>query len=204
MKSQFADDHYYHIYNRGAHKSPIFFSDGDYQLCLILLRQYSEKYKVSVIAYCLMPNHYHLLLKQNEGGSISRFLQTMFNAYTQTINKQQNLHGTLFESRAQSIHVDSDSYLLKLICYIHCNPVIAGMVPSPDEWLFSDYITWAEKSTDTLRRLPGASHVTFARSLESSFRKSYFETGDEYAEFIKLYLQEKRDEKLEKYFFDET
>ena len=87
---------YYHVYNRGANKQDIFRGRGDYELCLHLFGKYLSQYRVSIMAYCLMPNHYHLLLRQNEGGSISRFVQTVFNAYTQAINLSTGHSGTLF------------------------------------------------------------------------------------------------------------
>ena len=187
MKSRFLDDHYYHIYNRGVHKSPIFFSDENYKYCLSLIKKYSSCYGVSIVAYCLMPNHYHLLLRQDGNGSIARFLQTTFNAYTQAVNKRQLLHGTLFESRAQSLCVDSEAYLLRLVCYIHCNPVVAGLVRSPEIWLFSDFKAWAGKE----------------RYNNSYVRNAYFSTGEEYAEFTRMYLSEKTEVGLQKYLFEE-
>ncbi len=176
MKAKFLDDNFYHVYNRGAHKSRIFFTDGNYEYCLDLMRKYTVKYRVSTIAYCLMPNHYHLLLRQNAGGSIGRFLQTTFNAYTQAVNKQQKLHGTLFESRAQSLHVDSETYLLRLVCYIHCNPVAAGLVTSPEQWRFSDYSVWAG-----LRKGEGN---------DTNLREMYFERGTDYVTFVEEYLSQ--------------
>jgi REP element-mobilizing transposase RayT len=187
MKSQFQDEQYYHVYNRGAHEGLIFFSDENYRYCIHLFNNYAQKYSVGIIAYCLMPNHYHLLLRQETNGSISRFLQTTFNAYTQAVNKQQKLHGTLFESRAQSLCLDSETYLLRLVCYIHCNPVMAGLVALPEEWEFSDYRVWA-----------GLDKVT-----ASGERALYFETGKEYSTFVQSYLQEKNDAQFEKYLFKE-
>ena len=108
----YADEGYYHIFNRGAHKSRIFFLEENYRHCLRLLRKHSSQYAVSFLAYCLMPNHYHLVCRQQAGGSPSKFLQTTFNAYSQAVNKQQGHSGTLFEGRAQAKHIDSDSYVL--------------------------------------------------------------------------------------------
>jgi putative transposase len=82
----YLDDYLYHVYNRGAHKLDIFRSEFQYNLYLNLVEKYKVKYKVDVFAYCLMPNHFHLLLKQNNSGSISRFLQTLLNSYVQAFN----------------------------------------------------------------------------------------------------------------------
>ena len=139
---KYEDNQYYHIYNRGAGKNLIFFSERNYRFCLDLFSKYQNRYCISFVAYCLMPNHYHIVLLQNEGGSITRFLQTVFNGYTQSINNELNWSGTLFESRAKGILIDYDRYLFQVICYDHLNPVFAAMVTKPEDWEFSDYRDW--------------------------------------------------------------
>jgi REP element-mobilizing transposase RayT len=153
---KYNDHSYYHVYNRGAHKEKIFFSEKDYQLCLTLLWKYSNKYFVSLIAYCLMPNHYHVVLKQNDCGSISRCIQSTFNAFSQTINLQQNHNGTLFQGKAKSKFIDADNYVLQVVRYIHLNPVACGLVHKPEEWNYSDYREWAG--------LPSEGHSGFEES----------------------------------------
>ena len=140
---KYEDDKYYHVYNRGANRQDIFRGRGDYGLCLHLFRKYLSQYRVSIMAYCLMPNHYHLLLRQNDGGSISRFLQTVFNAYTQAINVSTGHSGTLFQGRAKGLEITSDEYAARLARYIHYNPVAAGMVLKPETWEYSDYRDWS-------------------------------------------------------------
>jgi putative transposase len=80
-----------------------------------------------------MPSHYHFLLRPEEDGLLSRFIQRLFNSYTQAFNKQQGRSGTLFEGRAKSVRVDTDEYVLHLCRYIHLNPVRAGLVAHPAE-----------------------------------------------------------------------
>ena len=141
---KYLDSEYYHVFNRGAHKSKIFFLEENYLYCLRLLGKYSSQYLVSLAAYCLMPNHYHLICRQEAGGSISKFVQTTFNAYSQAVNKQQGHSGTLFEGKARAKHINSDSYILQVVRYIHLNPVEAGLVVRPGDWKFSDYLEWIE------------------------------------------------------------
>ena len=91
-----------------------------------------------------MLNHYHLLLFQEEGGSISKTLQTTINSYVQAVNKKYDFSGSLFESKAKSTLVDTDRYVVHLARYIHLNPVKAKLVAMPDEWRHSDYSRWVE------------------------------------------------------------
>lgn len=166
---KYLDGEMYHVYNRGAHRFPIFFSSENYRYCLRLADYYAHHYQISRLAHCLMPNHYHFVLRQEQGGSISLFLQTLFNAYVQAVNKHTGHKGTLFERCAQGILVDSDEYAMELIRYIHMNPVAAGLVASPDDWEFSDYGIWIMKET-----FESPSH---------RLRSRFFGRGNSYASF---------------------
>ena len=138
----YSDNYFYHVYNRGAYRLDIFRSEFHYSYCLSLLQKYKKKYNVGIIAYCFMPNHYHFLLRQHEGGSISRFIQTTFNAYVQKFNRLEHRIGTIFQGTAKGIQVEDEEYICRLICYIHFNPVAAGLAASPDLWKYSDYNEW--------------------------------------------------------------
>jgi REP element-mobilizing transposase RayT len=127
-KTQFASGHYYHVYNRGANREDIFRSEGNFVFCLRRVKEQSILCSVSVIAYCLMPNHYHFVLRQDADISIATFIQAIFNVYSKAFNKMWECKGTLFESAFHAIHVETDEYLLHLCRYIHLNPVIAGLV----------------------------------------------------------------------------
>jgi hypothetical protein len=136
-----------------------------------------------------MPNHYHFLLRQERGGSISRFLQTTFNAYTQAINKGLGHSGTMFQGRTKGIRVHTDRYLVHLVRYIRLNPVTARMVKLPEEWEFSDYREWIYARSDS--------------KFINEIRKMYFQSVDEYKSFIQEYVQEREQEILRDYLFDE-
>ena len=81
--------HYYHIYNRGFNRERIFANDGNYVFLLRRAKSFLADYPLSVIAYCLMPNHYHFLLHPEADGTLSRSIQRLFNSHTQAFNKQQ-------------------------------------------------------------------------------------------------------------------
>jgi putative transposase len=141
-KDVFAEGNYYHVFNRGVNKEPIFFNVGNYEYCVHLLKKYLDEYAVTMIAFCLMPNHYHLLLRQNGSKPPSSYINIVFNAFVQAVNKQQERVGALFGSRFKHSWIDREEYLIHLCRYIHLNPVKAGLVSRPEDWAYSDYSEW--------------------------------------------------------------
>ena len=188
---QYRDGCYYHVYNRGSRKGKVFLSKENYDYFLRLVKANSDKYSTSIIAYCLMPNHYHLLLFQREGGSISKTLQTTLNSYVQAVNKRYRFSGSLFQGKVKSILVETDKYLVHLVRYIHLNPVKAKLVLLPIQWEHSDYSRWVEdcNPSDSLTLSDGF----------LGLRDSYFGRGTNYQEFVEGY-DDKADANLAKYF----
>lgn len=117
---------WYHVMNRGRRGENIFFEESDHDLFLILLRETSEMFDLCVSAYCLMPNHYHLLM-QTPSTNLSRAMRHINGVYTQRFNRAKKLDGQLFRGRYKSVLVEEDSHLLELLRYIHRNPVRAGL-----------------------------------------------------------------------------
>ena len=132
----------YHIYTRGAGRHPIFFEEENYLFLLQRLKKYVKKFDVGVLAYCLMPNHYHLLLRQDGAHSVGLVVQRTFNSYTKAVNRRYNRSGTLFEGKYKAIEVDKPDYLIHLCRYIHANPVKASLVDRPEAWPYSNYREW--------------------------------------------------------------
>jgi len=141
-KVKFIKNNYYHIYNRGCNKENIFIGDENYIYLLRKIIKYKDEFNISVIAYCLMPNHYHFLLRQDSEVLISDFMQRVFNSYTKAINKKYGRSGTLFEGKYQAIHIDKENYLIHLCRYIHRNPIEAKLVSNISEWKYSNYLDW--------------------------------------------------------------
>ncbi|HLF20142.1 MAG TPA: transposase [Bacteroidota bacterium] len=182
---KYTEGHYYHAYNRGAHKKKIFLERDNYLYLITLLAKYSARYGVAVVAYCLMPNHYHLVLKQSDSGFIGMFLKTTFNAYTQAINKRFAKSGTLFQGQVNVKELDSDSYCLQAIRYIHLNPCSARIVDKPEDWLFSDYCEWIG--------IIGKSWTNL------SLRDGYFKSPRDYKKFVDEYMAAKELNELKKF-----
>ncbi|OHB25775.1 MAG: hypothetical protein A2542_03815 [Parcubacteria group bacterium RIFOXYD2_FULL_52_8] len=137
-------DSFHHVYNRGVDKRIVFQEDADYELFLIYLRILNDteidsptrnspalddfswhlrgERLVDIIAYCLMPNHFHLLLHERREGGISKFMQRLGTAYTMYFNEKNDRSGALFQGRFKNKLVDEYNYLLHVIDYLHLNP----------------------------------------------------------------------------------
>jgi len=143
---------YYHVYNRGIDKRTIFTSNKDHQVFLGSLKEYlspppkkfgtrtvtinqkqvelpripRQNYhqQISLLCYCLMPNHYHLLVKQHQANSLALFMKSLSVRYTMYFNQTQSRQGPLFQSTYKAVLVDTDAQLLHLSRYIHLNPYV--------------------------------------------------------------------------------
>ncbi len=140
--TKFFPDGYYHLYNRGVDGRQIFLNESNYLFFTNRLLCYSRQNDITIIAYCLMPTHYHLLVHQNGERPAGLLCQLTCNSYSKAFNLWNHRTGTLFESRYKSISMDQEEYIYQLCIYIHANPVKAGMVGSPEEWKYSNYAEW--------------------------------------------------------------
>jgi len=129
---------YYHVMNRGLARSNIFLDDSDRQGFLALVGETSKLWEVEVYAYCLMGNHYHLLV-QTPGGGLSRAMRHLDGVYTQRFNRAHRRDGPLFRGRYRAILIDAEEYLLAVARYIHHNPVDAGIVSDIDHYRWSSH-----------------------------------------------------------------
>ncbi|MFH1852332.1 MAG: transposase [Candidatus Neomarinimicrobiota bacterium] len=138
MERNFTKGSYHHIYNRGANQLEIFKDDGDYRYFLKKLNYCRTKYKIGVLGYCLMPNHFHLFVKQKTTElTVGKMIGSLINAYTKTINVKYNRSGVLFEGPTKSRHITEEVYFLWLFKYIALNPVKSGLVARPEDWEYS-------------------------------------------------------------------
>jgi len=128
----------YHITSRGNGKQKIFFNDKDRKIFLSLLWEVVEREKWICYAYCLMDNHYHLLVETPKP-NLSRGMRELNGIYAQKLNYIKNSAGHVFQGRYKSILVEKDNYLLELCRYIVLNPVRAKMVENPEDWQWSSY-----------------------------------------------------------------
>ena len=127
----------HHVIQRGNNKEVVFIEKEDREKYLKLLKKYSDKWKSPVLAYCLMTNHVHLLVKPKENDSLYKMMQGVTLCYTQFVNRRYERTGRLWESRYHSCVVDKDSYLWAVARYIETNPVRAGMVKKAEDYDYS-------------------------------------------------------------------
>jgi REP element-mobilizing transposase RayT len=129
---------FYHVTSRGNERKTVFQSNRDREKYLSYVESAHDRYGAIIHAYCLMGNHYHLLL-ETPRGNLSKILQYINGAYTTYFNLKRGRSGHLFQGRFKGILVDKDEYCKELSRYLHLNPVRAGMVKTPLEYPWSSY-----------------------------------------------------------------
>ncbi len=128
----------YHVTSRGDRREAIFEDDADRETLLKVLGRTLERFDGRVLAYCLMDNHYHLVLHTRRA-NLSCIMRDVNGIYTQAYNRQHGTVGHLFQGRFKAILVDRDAYLLEVCRYVELNPVRATLVGNPGNWLWSSY-----------------------------------------------------------------
>lgn len=146
----FAPGLLYHVIVRGNQRRKTFLNDADYQAYLERLSRYRRRYGYNVHAYCLMPNHVHLLLESSHQ-PLAKLMQGLQQSYSQYFNLRHRKVGHVFQGRYKAIVCQKDEYLLELVRYIHLNPVRSGMVKEPERYRYSGHRAYAEgKATETV------------------------------------------------------
>lgn len=168
----YIEDSYYHVYNRGVEKRNIFLDQKDYHVMLNLLKIYLSPIgeaktqlnklfpdkrnrvrrtfngEIELHAFCLMPNHFHLLLKQRTKNAMTEFIRSVCTAYSMYFNKKHKRVGSLFQGIYKAVLVSEDEYLLHLSRYIHRNPLkLTGSDPvNLDKYPYSSFSTYSNPS----------------------------------------------------------
>ncbi len=179
---QFGQGGFYHIYNRGNNKQDIFLDDDDRKSFIFRLREalypqfINSRRKplpsgsFSLLSYCLMPNHFHLLVTQNLSTSVSELLKKVCTGYSKFFNKKHERVGHLFQDQYKAIKVANDSYLTWVSAYIHQNPKIAGLVEKLDDYPWSSYLDYLGLRKGTL--------------CSKDLILGMFKSSDEYKKFV--------------------
>jgi len=167
---KFVKGNFYHVYNRAKNQQKIFYESDNYLYLLRLLKNNTKKHTITIIAYCLMPNHYHFLMRVDGYGDLSRCVSTTWNSYVQAFNKKFNRSGSLCDDRFKAIHVDRETYLIYLCRYIHRNPLKANLVSKLEQWPFSNYMEFVGKRKGNL--------------YDATFFQIYFGDSGDYHDFV--------------------
>lgn len=140
---------FYHFYSRGNNRQKIFFLPDNYRYFKDKVRRHLSPH-VYIIAYCLMPNHFHFLLYTREVFDEKRFtdsIRTTLSSYTRAIHKQENMTGSLFQQNSKKKEVLEERYVEVCFHYIHQNPVISKFVHKMEDWAHSSFLEyWKDKS----------------------------------------------------------
>lgn len=166
---------FYHVTSRGNEQKDIFKSDKDREQFISYLETASIRYEAVIHAYCLMNNHYHLLL-ETPSGNLSEIMRHINGAYTNYFNAKRKRAGHLFQGRYKAILIEADEYAKELSRYIHLNPVRAGIIEKPEEYSWSSYSSYIGK-----RNKPAWLRAEF---ILGYFDKSKTESQKQYRYFV--------------------
>lgn len=189
-KEPFTKSGIYHIYNRGHNKQQIFLTYKDYSRYLKRLREYAQKHPITLLAYTLMPNHIHLLVRQDGDDSIDHFIHRLHTAYTMYFNKKYERVGSVFQGRFKAKNVGTDEYLLHVSRYIHLNPIeilrAQGRALSLEDYKWSSYKEYVNSSSSSSLTNPTFILEYFSSQLTRQLKTSNNKenTRDKYRKFV--------------------
>jgi REP element-mobilizing transposase RayT len=148
----FVKDNFYHLYNRGVSKREIFLNRADYYRFLDRLNEYKKKFFIELCCFCLLPNHFHLLVAQRGNYSVSDFMQRFLLAHAMYFNKKYENVGPIFQSRFKAKLIDKEEYLIHLSRYIHQQPVKhrKWKVGNLGQYFWSSYPVYLGKKNNDL------------------------------------------------------
>ena len=183
-ETPFLPNTYYHFYNHGNNRQRVFFEPPNYLFFLQRLRKYVVP-SVDILAYCLMPTHYHILVRVKQtlevsktsdvSKQISLAMQKFLISYTKAMNLRFSRVGALFQGQFQAKPIQTDSHLRNLCIYIHANPVKDRLVSAPEDWIYSNYLEWLGRRNGTL--------------IDADFVQEHFGSPAEYQQLVKQYIQ---------------
>jgi putative transposase len=131
------DQAYLHIINRGNNRQQVFWDRLDYLVFVALLREAKRRYPLSVLGFCLMPNHFHLIARSQTAENVQGFLRWILTCFSRHCQESHHTSGHLWQGRTKSFLIDREEYLIIALRYIENNPVRAGLVASSRDWEWS-------------------------------------------------------------------
>ncbi len=205
-KDSLANDEYYHIFSRSIAKYIVFNNDQEYSRILDLInilrfRNFNYHYSqykrfdndrqnmiikklklendilVDITAYCIMPTHFHLILKQNKNNGITKYMGKLLNSYSKYFNTNHKRIGPLWSGRFKNIKVQDDNQLLHLTRYIHLNPCSANLVNRPKYWNYSSYKEYINPDINFIKNICQYKNII---NLDSKQYKKFVENRKDY------------------------
>lgn len=138
---------HYHVIDRGIERRTIFHDSGDYACFLGLCAELGVRHRVALLAYCVMPNHYHLLV-QTSLANLNRYMKELNGGYSKAYNRRRRRVGPLFAGRYKALLVQDDAYALSVARYIHLNPIKAGLAERAEDYRWSSYREYVGKAAE--------------------------------------------------------
>lgn len=214
IKPTYINDGVYHIYNRGVAKQDIFNNQRDYDrfmqtlsfflearpnqklsltdpenLKIILSSPVSDPL-VEILAFCLMPNHFHILARQIKDKGVSTFAQRVFDSYTRYYNTKHDRVGTIYQGNFKAVQIENDEQLLHVSRYVHLNPYVNNIIDNPNDYKWSSCKQYAESKDN--------------RICNTSFILSMLNNSQIYNDFVIDYAEYARDASfIKKFVFEE-
>ncbi len=179
--------YFYHIYNCSETGERIFRESDNYIFFLKRLKK-SLPPDLSIIAYCLMPTHFHFCVRPTGDADIAKFISRLLNSYVKAFNKRYNRSGRMFADRYKPVLIDTDDFLAHLCRYIHLHPVDAGLVKKPHYWAFSNFLEFIDKREGSL--------------VDYTFRNDFWGDAKTYEAFV-MDVQQKYPSGFDNILFDE-
>lgn len=149
-----ADGLIYHIINRGNGHQQVFHTEGDYHAFVDLMSEAKERHPVKVLAWCIMPNHFHLLVSPERAEDLSRWMQWFMTSHVRRYHRFHKSSGHIWQGRYKSFIVQDDKHLLTVVRYIEGNPVRAQLVPSAKEWSWSSHLGRMDENNPKIDKMP--------------------------------------------------
>ncbi len=160
----------YHVVNRGNRRAETFHDAEDYEIFLRLLARARHACPMRVAAYCLMPNHFHLVLWPAGDGDLGRFMHLVTTAHVRRHHMRHGTSGRIWQGRYKSFPIQQDHHLLAVLRYVERNPLHAGLVPSAERW------PWSSLSLERRGGIPVESPLPRSRDWESWVNRPQTET----------------------------
>jgi putative transposase len=170
---------FYHVINRGAARRHIFVEDCLKNLFLEVLQETIYKYNFNIYSYCIMGNHYHLLVQTPEA-NLSDGMRYLNSRYAMAYNLRRMKDGPIFKDRFKSIYISNQRYLFNVTRYIHLNPVEANLVENPEDYMWSSYRDYINLHSDMLdlsslrKSVSSVKYKEFVNKGNSDFIKSFY------------------------------
>jgi putative transposase len=134
----------YHVINRGNGRQEVFLKDGDFEAFLKALAHACVEIPMPVLGYCLMPNHFHLVVYPQGDGDLSRWMHWVLNTHVRRYHQHYHSSGHIWQGRFKSFPIEQDEHLLTVLRYVERNPVRAGLVRRAEQWAWSSARHWKE------------------------------------------------------------